>query len=103
VTRYERFLKDRSSSELLSLLLWWWHGIVELAWRRTLVPNPSFFSFFHVLFCVQVKNLKALCISLLTSHPTRRVLVMDVTEVRGYRLLTEGRNSEVLCGLFVAW
>ena len=42
-----------------------------------------------------MKNLKALCISLLTSHPTRRVLVMDVTEVRGYRLLTEGRNSEV--------
>mmetsp|Transcript_15991 Transcript_15991/g.32721 ORF Transcript_15991/g.32721 Transcript_15991/m.32721 type:complete len:315 (+) Transcript_15991:40-984(+) len=47
-------------------------------------------------FCDTVNNLRNLCVSLLRAHPTRRVLLMDVTEVRGYRLLTESKNSEVV-------
>ena len=44
----------------------------------------------------QVRNLQALVEALLVAMPSRRVLLLDVTEVRGYRLLTEANNAEVV-------
>jgi len=34
--------------------------------------------------------------ALLEAKPSRRVLVLDVTEIRGYKLLTEANNAEVV-------
>jgi hypothetical protein len=34
--------------------------------------------------------------ALLEAQPSRRVLVLDVTEIRGYKLLTEANNAEVV-------
>lgn len=50
-------------------------------------------------YCSTVRNLEILCAHLLDSSPTRRVLLLDVPQVRNYRLVTEGDNAEVLTRL----
>lgn len=47
-------------------------------------------------FCDTVRNLQTVVEALLAARPSRRVLLLDVTEVRGYRLLTESNNAEVV-------
>lgn len=43
-----------------------------------------------------MRNLQTVVEALLAARPSRRVLLLDVTEVRGYRLLTESNNAEVV-------
>jgi hypothetical protein len=47
-------------------------------------------------FCDTVINLREICKHLMDNNENRRILLLDITEVRGYRVLTEGRNAEII-------
>mmetsp|Transcript_4250 Transcript_4250/g.5424 ORF Transcript_4250/g.5424 Transcript_4250/m.5424 type:complete len:305 (-) Transcript_4250:140-1054(-) len=47
-------------------------------------------------FCDTVINLRKMCQHLMETNPNRRVLLLDITEIRGYRVLTEGQNAEII-------